>query len=80
MICNIVGLVMNLVGVVLLFRYGMPYRVRTGGDLILWKTGRAPDPAVVALERRYVVPGWAGLLLIITGTAFQIAAAGAFCR
>ena len=28
---NIAGLIMNLAGVILLFRYGMPYRVRSEG-------------------------------------------------
>ena len=31
-VINVFGLVANLVGVILLFRYGMPYRVRTKGE------------------------------------------------
>ena len=31
---NVAGLLANLVGVVLLFRYGMPYRVRTGAQIV----------------------------------------------
>jgi hypothetical protein len=31
-IFNVAGLIANLVGVVLLFRYGTPYRVRTEGE------------------------------------------------
>jgi hypothetical protein len=30
---NILGLVLTLVGILILFRYGMPYRVRTGGAI-----------------------------------------------
>jgi hypothetical protein len=30
---TVIGLVLNLVGVILLFRYGMPYRVRTEGNI-----------------------------------------------
>ena len=29
---SIIGLALNLVGVMVLFRYGMPYRVRTDAD------------------------------------------------
>ncbi len=29
---NILGLILALIGVLLLFRYGIPYRVRTGGN------------------------------------------------
>ena len=29
---SIIGLALNLMGVIVLFRYGMPYRVRTEGD------------------------------------------------
>ena len=32
---NIWGLLLVLIGVLLLFIYGMPYRVRTGGDLFI---------------------------------------------
>ena len=31
-IFSIIGLALNLMGVIVLFRYGMPYRVRTEGD------------------------------------------------
>ena len=31
-IFSIMGLALNLMGVIVLFRYGMPYRVRTEGD------------------------------------------------
>jgi hypothetical protein len=29
---SIIGLALNLLGVIVLFRYGMPYRVRTEGE------------------------------------------------
>jgi hypothetical protein len=49
LLLNIAGLLMNLIGVILLFRYGMPNRVRTGG-------GRLPAdpiyPAAISRERR----------------------------
>ena len=71
---NIVGLITNLLGVVLLFRYGMPYRVRTGGNTGTWHTASL-DPKIVALEKRYSRAGWLGLAFVVTGTALQIAAA-----
>jgi len=64
------GLVATLIGVVLLFRYGMPYRVRTGGasHLLLEET----DHQAQAEEKRFSVLGWIGLTLIIAGAAAQI--------
>jgi hypothetical protein len=70
---NIVGLDATLVGVLLLFRYGMPYRVRTGGNVATWHT-ESPDPKIVALERRYSTAGWIGIVLVLIGTGLQIAA------
>jgi hypothetical protein len=32
---NILGLVLNLFGVLLLFRYGMPFRIQTNGAVLL---------------------------------------------
>lgn len=69
---DIVGLVLNLLGVSLLFVFGMPCRVRTGTGLPFVleqaseKIGRA--------ERWYDVFGWLGFALIVTGTAAQIKA------
>jgi hypothetical protein len=69
---TVIGLALNLAGVVLLFRYGMPYRVRAGGG-----SGRVtmPDPDNVKAERRYTVLCNVGLMLIVAGTASQIFAA-----
>jgi hypothetical protein len=55
---NIVGLVMSLFGVILLFRYGMPYRVRTGGGS--YELREEVDQAAIAAERRYSALGWVG--------------------
>jgi hypothetical protein len=67
---SVIGLVLSLVGVVLLFRYGMPYRVRTGGQPIRVVISHDQQPA--ALEKRYDKLGKLGLLLVIVGTVFQI--------
>jgi hypothetical protein len=65
---SIGGLLANFAGVILLFRYGMPYRVRTGG------VSSQVDPKEARAERREGVLGWIGLILIVLGTAAQIAA------
>jgi hypothetical protein len=71
---NVAGLAMNLVGVILLFRYGMPYRVRTGGDQATWRIDRV-DEKIVREEHRYAMLGNLGLGLIVLGTFAQIVAA-----
>jgi hypothetical protein len=64
------GLVLSLIGVLLLFRYGMPYRVRTGG--LPLRVTISSDPRAAALERRYTIVGWLGLFLVVIGTICQI--------
>jgi hypothetical protein len=59
---SIIGLVLNVSGVLLLFYYGMPYRARTGGD-----TGSA---TVLDVEHHNL--GLLGLGAVLIGTAFQI--------
>ncbi len=39
-VLNVSGLLMNLVGVILLFSFGMPYRIRTGGVVSRIVSGR----------------------------------------
>jgi len=67
---NVAGLILNLIGVILLFRYGMPYRVRTGGNQIRAISGRT-DEATVKAEQRYDKLGLVGLVLIVLGTLSQ---------
>jgi hypothetical protein len=69
---NILGLILSLVGVLLLFRYGMPYRVRTGGARV--RTLQGTDEATRQEERRYNLLGWLGVALIVLGTISQIMA------
>ena len=68
---NTIGLILNAAGVLLLFYFGMPFRVRTEG-----KTARTfvlPDQSeLVRAERRYDNLGTLGLFLILVGTAFQV--------
>ena len=70
---SVVGLVLSLIGVLLLFRYGMPFRVRTGGASIY--VASSSDPLQEALEKRDAKLGMLGLLLVVLGTICQIAGA-----
>jgi hypothetical protein len=67
------GLVVSLIGVLLLFRYGMPYRVRTGGSPMY--VGSSSDPREATLDRRYEKLGKSGLLLVVLRTVCQIVGA-----
>ena len=71
---SIIGLIINLVGVILLFRYGMPYRLRAGGGSIVLTR---ETPGAIREEIRYDRWGWIALALIILGTLAQI---GVFLR
>jgi hypothetical protein len=64
---------MNLAGVILLFRYGMPYRVRTGGAT--YYVAEDMDKREIATEWWFDLWGKLGLFLIVAGTAAQIVSA-----
>jgi hypothetical protein len=70
---NIIGLVLNLVGVIILFRYGMPFHVPTGGAIHL--VAEQVDAAEKALESWYEIFGYLGLLAIVVGTGMQVVGA-----
>lgn len=72
-VLNIVGLTFNLLGILILFRWGMPFRVPTGGMQMLALYGK--NEGAVVLDRIYMICGWVGLVLLILGTVFQIVAA-----
>jgi len=65
----VAGIVLNLAGVLLLFRYGMPFRVETkgAGYLMLEET----DQAAIRAEQLYRVLGNVGLALVVIGSALQ---------
>jgi hypothetical protein len=71
-VLNIVGLAFNLIGVLILFRWGMPFRVPTGGDIHL--IAEQKNAGQAALDHIYAVCGWVGLVVLIVGTALQIVA------
>jgi hypothetical protein len=66
------GVLLNLAGVLILFRYGMPYRVETKGEGA-WLL-EATDYGAIRAERTYRRLGLLGLCLVIAGSALQIAA------
>ena len=70
---TIFGLLLNLVGVVLLFLFGMPFGVATGGTTVPWTTSNI-DVRVNRIDDLFSVLGWIGLLAIVLGTLFQILA------
>ncbi|WP_448041115.1 hypothetical protein [Bradyrhizobium liaoningense] len=68
---SVIGLVLSLIGVLLLFRYGMPFRIAAPeGDYIITEQ---PDPEGVEIDARYKAIGYVGLGLVVIGTLFQIA-------
>jgi hypothetical protein len=69
---NIAGSVLTLVGLLILFRYGMPYRVRTGG--VNYIITEEIDESELKTDRRYEFYGWVGLVFAVAGTLCQIAA------
>ena len=69
-IWNIGGIVLSVCGVLILFRYGMPYRVRTGGANFLLLEKK--DEEAIKEETKYAVLGWIGLFFVLIGAAFQI--------
>ena len=69
---NLIGLALTLVGVLILFRWGMPFHVPTGGAVALITEGG--DRREIALERIYTVIGYVGLVALIAGTVLQMVA------
>lgn len=68
---NIIGLLLSLAGVILLFRYGMPYRLRArGGEIITTR----PTEENQRAESQANVLGNTGLAFIVIGTGCQIVA------
>jgi hypothetical protein len=71
-ILNTAGLAATLVGIILLFLFQMPFRIRTDG--YSFYAASREDPKERAKDRVYDLLGLLGLLLLVTGTLVQIAA------
>lgn len=66
---NTVGLILDIVGVILLFRFGLPPDVsRSGGNLLTWGV----DEDEVKKGKRYDKISWTALAVIVLGFALQI--------
>ena len=63
----VTGLVMNLLGIILLVVFGMPFRVLTGGH-----SASSSGPREVRIDRWFTFLGWFGLALIVLGTVAQV--------
>jgi uncharacterized membrane protein len=68
---NVFGLLLNLAGVVLLFLFGMPFRIAISGKAVTWTTSNI-DLEVKKLDDLFSVLGWIGLLAIALGTLLQV--------
>ena len=66
---SIIGLVLSLVGVVLLFIFGMPFRVRTEGRSV--RVLLQTDEKRVAAEKTFTVLSYVGLAFVVLGTFCQ---------
>ena len=67
---SMLGVFLGTIGVLLLFRYGMPFRVSFNGhDNVV---SGPPKPAELAKDRRFKSLGYVGLTLIILGAGCQI--------
>ena len=69
---NLVGLLLSLAGVLILFRWGMPFRVPTQGEIGI--IAQQVDTQAIAIERVYKRIGYGGLALMILGTVLQMVA------
>jgi len=71
-VLKIFGLLLNLVGIVLLFLFEMPIRVATASRTVLWTT--SIDVQVKNLDDIFTTLGWIGLLALVLGTLLQVLA------
>ena len=71
-IVNSIGLSMDILGVVLLFLFGLPAQVReTGGTIIRWGGGKSDEEAGKEYGR-YKCFGRIGLGLLVCGFTLQL--------
>jgi hypothetical protein len=66
----IIGLTVNAIGVLLLFRFGMPFRIEMKGKNMV--VAGQTDSKEVEREQTYRLLGYVGLAAIIFGTLLQI--------
>ena len=64
------GLVSDIVGALLLFRFGLPEIQRTGGEQFISTGGK--DQSAVKLEKRHDFWGKVGVILLVLGFLGQL--------
>jgi hypothetical protein len=69
---NALGLILSLVGILILFLFGMPFKMRIVGAIMYVASQK--DESAKQTERIYDILGRVGLILLIIGTACQIGA------
>jgi hypothetical protein len=66
---QLAGLVCDIVGVCILFKFGIPEMIQTGGANVVTI---GVDPVQKALEEKYWRLGYIGLFLLIIGFSLQL--------
>jgi hypothetical protein len=66
---NVAGVLISLVGLLILFYYGMPFRVASGG--VTYLITEQVDEREKDVDRRYKLLGYIGLALAIAGGLMQ---------
>ncbi|MEY2542060.1 MAG: hypothetical protein QOI22_1662 [Verrucomicrobiota bacterium] len=66
---SVLGVLVSLFGFLILFRYGMPFRVRSEG--VTYLITEEVDEKEKQIDRRYEVFGYAGLLMALIGGLMQ---------
>ena len=71
-IVSSVGLFLDILGVILVFLFGLPSAVRkTGGTTILWAGGKSEEEAKKEYKLHWLM-SHLGLVLLILGFALQL--------
>jgi hypothetical protein len=71
-ILSIAGLVLNAMGVILLFFFAMPYRTGSQAKSPITVVIPGSPERIVELEARYDHFAWLGLAAVVLGTVLQI--------
>jgi hypothetical protein len=66
------GILLTTAGALLLFAYGLPFKVRTGGQSFRVLTGI--DEGALASEKRADRIGWLAAVMLVVGALIQIVA------
>jgi hypothetical protein len=65
-----IGLILDIIGVCILFKFGFPQPDLDGGNKLIW----GKDPSVENKRKKYVAMSVIGLVCLIAGFCFQLLA------